>query len=155
MKLNIIAVGQRPPVWVSEAFVDYAKRFSAELNVRLTEIPLRKRTSTADINRLMHQEGTDMLKHIASNSLAIALDVQGQSWSTPVLVTQLNAWMQQGRDVNFVIGGPEGLAPACLDRADKRWSLSALTLPHMLVRVILIETLYRAWSVVKGFPYHR
>ena len=95
MKLNIIAVGQRPPVWVSEAFVDYAKRFSAELNVRLTEIPLRKRTSTADINRLMHQEGADMLKHIASNSLAIALDVQGQSWSTPVLVTQLNAWMQQ------------------------------------------------------------
>ena len=96
-----------------------------------------------------------MLLAVPDGATVIALDVRGKTWSTEVLVTRLQEWLQAGRDIALLVGGPDGLADECLSRADLRWSLSALTLPHALVRVLLAEQLYRAWSVIQGHPYHR
>ena len=96
-----------------------------------------------------------MLARIGSGHWVIALDVKGRSWSTPKLAQQLAAWQMDGRDVDLLVGGPDGLGEACRKRADQSWSLSALTLPHPLVRVLLVEQLYRAWSINQGHPYHR
>lgn len=96
-----------------------------------------------------------MLAAVPRDCHVIALDVTGQAWNTEVLAGRLQGWLGAGRDVALLVGGPDGLAPACLARADTRWSLSPLTLPHALVRVVLAEQLYRAWTLVSGHPYHR
>ena len=96
-----------------------------------------------------------MLAAVPPGATVIALDVRGKAWCTEGLATRLQEWLQGGRDIALLVGGPDGLADACLQRADLRWSLSALTLPHALVRVLLAEQLYRAWTVIKGHPYHR
>ena len=155
MKLIIVSVGTRMPRWVDEGFREYAKRLSAELKVELVEISSGHRGKGADPARAVRDEGARMLKALPDGCRVVALDVGGDAWSTEELAGRLDTWMGEGRDLAFLVGGPEGLAEACLERADLRWSLSALTLPHPLVRVVVAEQFYRAWSLLRNHPYHR
>ena len=155
MHIHLIAIGQRMDAWVNQGFQEFAKRMPPECSLQLKEIAAGKRGKNADIPRILQQEGERMLAAIPAGARVIALDVEGKQWSTPQLAQQLEHWLPSGQDVALLVGGPEGLAAQCLERAQQRWSLSALTLPHPLVRVVLAEQLYRAWSLHKGHPYHR
>ncbi len=154
MKFRLLAVGQRPPDWVVAGFTDYARRLPREMTLQLTEIPVAPRKNLP-VDRARRQEGERMLEQLSARDWVIALDVGGAAWTTERLAEKLNDWQMQGRDVAFLIGGPDGLDAACLGRADERLSLSALTFPHGLVRVMLAEQLYRAWTLRSGHPYHR
>jgi len=154
LKLHIVAVGQRQAPWVGEGFADYARRLPRELPLKLTEIPVAPRKQLA-VDRARRQEGERMLQVCADRDWVVALDVAGRTVDTAGLAERLRQWQMQGRDVVFLIGGPDGLDPLCLQRADERVSLSALTFPHGLVRVMLAEQLYRAWTLHTGHPYHR
>ncbi|WP_415176900.1 23S rRNA (pseudouridine(1915)-N(3))-methyltransferase RlmH [Porticoccus sp.] len=155
MRLRILAIGTKMPDWVEAGCNEYLKRLPPELRIEVVELPLGKRGKGADIQRAILREGEAMLKAIGERDQVIALEVQGKSWSTGDLAVNLQHWQGSGDNVSLLVGGPDGLAPACLARADSRWSLSPLTLPHPLVRVLLAEQLYRAWSINAGHPYHR
>lgn len=155
MKIHLIAVGEKMPRWVQEGYREYSKRLPNECELRLTEIPMGHRGKNADIARLIRAEGERMLAAIPSSSRVIALDVRGKAWSTETLSGQLDSWMGGGDDVALLVGGPEGLSTQCQARAQLKWSLSPLTLPHPLVRVVVAEQLYRAWSILRNHPYHR
>lgn len=155
MIVHLLAVGTRMPQWVEQGYREYAGRMPPECALRLTEIPAGKRTKGADLKRLQRQEGERLLAAIPNGARVIALEVHGRSVDTPALSRQLADWLQDGRDVALLVGGPEGLDEACRARADQAWSLSALTLPHPLVRIVVAEQMYRAWSLLQGHPYHR
>lgn len=154
MKVRLLAVGQKMPAWVEAGYQEYAGRMPPECRLELVEIPLAQRGKSQPVERAMRQEGERMLGAL-SNEMLIALDVRGKAWSTEQLAERLAEWMQGGRDVALVVGGPDGLSEDVLARAEQRWSLSPLTLPHPLVRVVVAEQLYRAMSILKGHPYHR
>jgi 23S rRNA (pseudouridine1915-N3)-methyltransferase len=143
------------PRWVEDGYGEYAKRMPPECSLRLLEIAPGRRGKGMDPRRAVASEGAHMLRALPEGVLVIALDVQGKSWSTERLSARLGGWLADGRDLALLVGGPEGLARECLDRAETRWSLSPLTFPHPLVRVILAEQLYRACSLLKRHPYHR
>ena len=155
MNIHLIAVGDKMPRWVQDGYQDYARRMPPECGLLLREISARHRGKNADIPRITRDEGKQMLAAIPKTSRVIALEVNGRGWNTEQLATQLENWMADGRDVALLVGGPEGLAPECRKRADQLWSLSPLTLPHPLVRVVVAEQLYRAWSILRNHPYHR
>ncbi len=155
MKIQLIAVGTKMPKWVEDGFNEYKRRFPYDMPLELTEIPAGKRGKNADINRILHKEGEAMLASIPKGNRIVTLDIPGKQWDTKQLAHQLENWKSDGRDVSILIGGPEGLDPACKAVADQSWSLSPLTLPHPLVRVIMAESLYRAWSITTNHPYHR
>lgn len=155
MRLRLICVGQKMPDWVNQGFSEYARRMPPELAVELTEITMAHRGKNPDIARLMKREGEAILGSLSDRDRVIALEVGGHSWSTEKLAGQLENWQQDGQDVCFLVGGPDGLDRACRQRADQLWSLSDLTLPHPLVRILLAEQLYRAWTVTRNHPYHR
>ena len=155
MRIQIVAVGNKMPSWVSEGCKEYLRRFPTDLAVSIVEIPPGKRGKNADIPRILQKEGELMLKAVGKGHRIVTLEVTGKSWTTPQLAQQLTEWQYDGRDVSLLVGGPEGLAPECTAASQQRWSLSALTLPHPMVRVILAESLYRAWSVMQNHPYHR
>lgn len=155
MQIHLIAIGQRMPAWVNQGVDEFVKRMPPECRIQVVEIPASKRTKASDLNRLMHQEGEKMLAAIPKGAQVVAMDLKGKSWSTEELSQQLDGWLQGGRNVAMLIGGPEGLAPACLEKADLHLSLSKMTLPHPLVRIMLVEQLYRAVSVLKHHPYHK
>lgn len=155
MNIHLIAVGEKMPGWVQDGFGEYAKRLPAECAVKLVEIAPGRRGKNADIARAMRDEGERMLAAIPKGARVIALEVGGRAWSTEQLADQLQGWLAGGQDIALLVGGPEGLAEECRARADQQWSLSPLTLPHPLVRVLLAEQLYRAWSILRGHPYHR
>lgn len=155
MKIRLIAVGTRMPAWVETAYADYASRLPRELRLELVEIPVATRGKNPDIARLRQLEGERMLKSVSERARVIALDERGQGWSSEDLAQGLARWQQDGLDVDLLVGGPDGLADQCLQRAESRWSLSPLTLPHALVRVLLAEQIYRAWSLLANHPYHR
>lgn len=155
MKLRLICVGQKMPDWVSTGYNDYARRMPPELPLELTEIAMAHRGKNPDIPRLMQRESDAILASVAPRDRVIALEVGGRPWSTEKLASHLESWQQDGQDVCFLVGGPDGLADACRQRADQQWSLSPLTLPHLLVRIVLAEQLYRAWSITRNHPYHR
>ncbi|WP_152206081.1 23S rRNA (pseudouridine(1915)-N(3))-methyltransferase RlmH [Marinobacter changyiensis] len=155
MRLRLICVGQKMPDWVTQGFNDYAKRMPPELAVELSEIALAHRGKNADIARMVQREGELVLAATGKGDRLIALEVGGKPWSTEQLAKQLESWQQNGRDVSFMIGGPDGLSDQCRAQADQMWSLSPLTLPHPLVRIVLAEQLYRAWSITRNHPYHR
>jgi 23S rRNA (pseudouridine1915-N3)-methyltransferase len=154
VKLRIVAVGQRPPQWVAAGFAEYARRLPRELAIELVEIPVASRKAQP-VARARREEGARMLEHAATRDWVVALDVSGATTTTEKLATKLSDWQREGRDIAFLIGGPDGLDAACIERADERLSLSALTFPHGLVRVMLVEQLYRAWTLHSGHPYHR
>lgn len=155
MRLHLVSVGNKMPHWVSDGYLEYAKRLPDECSLHLVEILPSRRYKGSDINRITKDEGERQISAIPKGARIIALDVKGKSWSTEYLSSLLSEWMQDGRDVAFLIGGPDGLSDQCLTVADQRWSLSALTFPHPLVRVILAEQIYRAWSLLRNHPYHR
>ncbi len=155
MQISLIAIGQKMPGWVNQGFNEYSKRMPPECQVKLVEIPLAKRSKNSDISRLIDKEGEQMLSAIKKDSLVVAMEVTGKAWTTPQLAERMADWMQSGRDIALLVGGPEGLAPACQKRAEQHWSLSRLTLPHPLVRIVIAEQLYRAISILKNHPYHK
>lgn len=154
MRLRLIAAGTRLPGWIGEGFRAYAARLPRECRLDLVEIPLGRRTKSADPARAVREEGRRMLA-AAEGAARVCLDVRGRAVDTPALARRLQGWMADGRDVAMLVGGPDGLDPACLEGADWRWSLSPLTLPHGLVRILVAEQVYRAWSILAGHPYHR
>ena len=155
MRIQLVCVGNRMPAWVTEGYEEYAKRMPRECELRLREIAPGQRGKNADIARAIAEEGQKMQAAIGPSDRVVALDLSGKEWSTPQLAESLARWLADGRNVSLLVGGPDGLAPPCLDRACERWRLSALTFPHPLVRIILAEQLYRAWSILHNHPYHR
>lgn len=155
MNIHLIALGSRMPDWVRQGFHEYAKRMSGECRVRLVEVAIRKRTNGHDISQANRIEGEQMLKAIPAGVHVVALDVEGRQWSTEQLAEVLAKWMAMGKDIALLIGGPEGLAPECRAAAKETWGLSKLTFPHPLVRIIVVEQLYRAWTLLRNHPYHR
>ena len=155
MKIQLVAVGTRMPDWVITGFKEYQRRFPRNMELELVEIPAGKRGKNADIARILHKEGEMMLAGIPKGNKIVSLDLSGKTWTTTQLATQLSRWQLNGQDISLLIGGPEGLAPSCKQAASQSWCLSSLTLPHPLVRVIVAESLYRAWSVNTNHPYHR
>lgn len=155
MRLRILAVGPRMPAWVDEGYSEYAKRFPPELKIEMAPLPLGQRSKNQPPQKAIAQEGEAMLRAISPGEGVIALDVKGKPWSTETLAVKLREWQESGKNYSLLIGGPDGLAPECLRRAEQSWSLSPLTLPHPLVRILLIEQLYRAWTLNAGHPYHR
>jgi len=155
MRLVVAAVGQRMPAWVQDAWQEYARRFPRGLALELRELPLLKRSRNADITAIREKEAKALLAAVPAGARVIALDERGKQWSTVDLARQMESWMLEGIDTGFLIGGPDGLPGSCLDQAHNHWSLGRLTLPHPLVRVILAEQLYRAWSITQNHPYHR
>lgn len=155
MRIRIIAVGTKMPDWVEQGYNEYAKRMPREVSVEMVELPLAIRSKNSDIAKAMEKEGEAMLASIGKGEQVIALDVKGKSWSTEQLAEQLAGWKMSGTNYCLLIGGPDGLAPAALALAAVKWSLSPLTLPHPLVRILVIEQLYRACSILQNHPYHK
>ncbi len=155
MRIRLLAVGTRMPAWVETAISDYGRRLGSGVRLVIEELALGKRGSSAGPARAVMDEGRRMMLAIHPDEYVVALEVSGRSFSTEELSKWLGQRLQEGRDVTFLIGGPDGLAADCRKRGNLHWSLSALTLPHALVRVVVVEQLYRALSILKGHPYHR
>jgi 23S rRNA (pseudouridine1915-N3)-methyltransferase len=155
MKIRLLTITHKLPAWIQTGYQEYAKRLPPAYALELIEIPAEKRTANANLKQLTEREGEKMLALIKSQHRIIALDVQGELWSTEQLADKLARWSQDGRPIDLLVGGPEGLAPACLQRAETKWSLSPLTFPHLLVKLIVAEQMYRAWTILQGHPYHR
>lgn len=155
MKIKLLAVGTRMPSWVTEGYNEYAKRLPHDMALELIEVPLGARGKNADIQRAMQKEGEVILSQIDKKDHVIALEVKGQNWTTEKLAQNMSRWQMDGLTVALLVGGPDGLNDSCRARANQLWSLSALTLPHPIVRVLLAEQIYRAWTVTQNHPYHR
>jgi 23S rRNA (pseudouridine1915-N3)-methyltransferase len=155
MRFTVLAVGGKMPAWVNQGVAEYQKRLPRELQLEWREIPLARRGKDSKAEQLCAREGEQLIKSIPRGDRVIALDVEGKALSTPQLAKRLRDWQMSGDNVSLLIGGPDGLSSEVLQRADERWSLSDLTLPHPLVRVLLSEQLYRAWTITVNHPYHR
>lgn len=155
MKLRLLAVGTKMPAWVQQGFNEYAKRLPADCALELVEISAGHRTKSTNAAQAMKQEADALRKALKPQDHVVALDVTGQSWSTERLAENLSDWRMSGQNIAFLIGGPDGLTSEILSLAKQRWSLSKLTFPHPLVRVIMAEQLYRAWTLLQGHPYHK
>jgi 23S rRNA (pseudouridine1915-N3)-methyltransferase len=155
MKCRLIAAGTRLPDWVNSGFHEYQKRLRAPLVLELQEIPVATRRIGENPDRAVRREGTDMLAALGKDDYVVALEIAAKTMNTEQLSTWLAERMRDGRSLALLIGGPDGLSPQCRERADLGWSLSPLTLPHGLVRVVVAEQLYRAMSLLAGHPYHR
>lgn len=150
MRIRLVSVGTRAPRWVQEGYAEYARRMPRPCRLELVEVP----PARGETGRKA-REGRRLLEKVGKGDLIVALDPGGTQWSTEQLARRLARWMQDGRDLSLLIGGAEGLACACLERAPVHWSLSPLTFPHLLVRILVAEQLYRACSWLQGHPYHR
>ncbi len=155
MKIRLLAIGNKMPDWIKIGCADYLKRFPRTCSVELVEIPMPKRHKATHITKLISQESDALLAAQHPRHQLIALDSQGSLYSTKQLAQQWHTWETKGQSIDMMIGGPDGLSTACLQAANQHWSLGPLTLPHPLVRVILLEQLYRAMSIVHHHPYHR
>lgn len=157
MKISIVAVGRRPPAWAQAGFEEYAKRLPPHLRPDAVMVENRSRSSRnrpEDIARAAVKDGESLLQ-AAGKAFVIALDRPGRHISTEQFADSLSQWQMLGRDVAFLIGGADGLSPAVIERADQVWSLSNMVFAHHLARLVLVEQLYRAWSITQGSPYHR
>lgn len=155
MEITLLAVGKGAPGWVDEGFAEYQRRMPPHCRLRLKEIPPARRGRRQPLSAVLAEEGKRQRDAMNRDARLIALDERGEAWDTRTLSTKLAAWMGEGRDLDLVIGGADGLSPENLALAESSWSLSPLTLPHALVRVIVAEQLYRAWTILNGHPYHR
>lgn len=155
MKCRLIAAGTRLPEWVNSGFCEYQKRLRTPLVLELHEIPVVTRRAGENPQRAILKEGAAMLAALGKDDYVVALEITAKTMSTEQLSTWLAERMREGRPLALLIGGPDGLSPQCRDRADQSWSLSPLTLPHALVRVVVAEQLYRAMTLLAGHPYHR
>ncbi|MEX3841361.1 MULTISPECIES: 23S rRNA (pseudouridine(1915)-N(3))-methyltransferase RlmH [Paraburkholderia] len=155
MKLHIVAVGHKMPDWIAAGFEEYTKRMPPELRIELREVKPEQRSSGRSAESVMAAERTRIEAALPKNARIVALDEHGRDWTTMQLAKTLPLWQQDGRDVAFLIGGADGLDPELKSRADTLLRLSSLTLPHAMVRVLLAEQLYRAWTITQNHPYHR
>jgi len=155
MQINLISVGNRMPSWVQQGYEEYAKRLPRECELLLKEIAPGKRGKNNDIARIVKDEGERMLAAIPNSAHIVALDIPGKPWTTPDLAKAMERWFAGGQPIALLIGGPDGLAESAKQRTQEFWSLSNLTFPHPLVRIIVAEQLYRAWSLINHHPYHR
>lgn len=155
MQIQVITIGNKMPAWVQAGYDEYAKRLPRECELVLKEIPPSKRGKQSDSARIIKEEGDKMIASIAKDAHVVTLDVPGKCWSTPELSAALKRWLESGRNVALLVGGPEGLSEDTKRLARESWSLSNLTFPHPLVRVIVAEQIYRAWSILNNHPYHR
>lgn len=155
MRIHLLAAGTRLPSWINVGFNEYAERLPPECRLQLKEIPLSTKRRGGNVVKAVAEEGARMLAATPAGVCLIALDVRGRGLDSEALAKQLDHWLQGGRDLALIIGGPDGLAVECVKRSEFSWSLSPLTLPHGLVRVVVAEQLYRAWTILKGHPYHR
>lgn len=156
MRIHLLAIGTKMPDWVEQGFQEYRKRLPSDMRLELEAIPLPKR-SRGDTAALVRAEGEAMEKRLEKYPGAhrVALEVTGRALGTPQLSEKLGTLKDLGQDLVILVGGPDGLCPRVSAAAHERWSLSALTLPHPLVRVLLAEQLYRGWTLLTGHPYHR
>ena len=155
MRIQIIAMGDRMPGWVQQAYNEYIKRIGAGLTIELVEISPEKRGKSSDMQRIMTKEAERMRQSIPKGNYVVALDKEGKSWSTEMLAGKISTWQEQGHNISILIGGPEGMTQELLSEANERVSLSAMTFPHPVVRIILAEQLYRAYSILNNHPYHK
>jgi len=158
VKIHLIAIGGKMPAWVQAGYGEYIKRLPRELAPLLTELPLANRSKNNNTQALKALEGEHILKayeQLPGNTRLLALDLGGTKISTEKLAKKMANWQMEGVNPCLVIGGPDGLAPTVLQQANERWSLSELTLPHPLVRVLIAEQLYRAWTILQNHPYHK
>jgi len=153
--IRLIAIGDRQPSWVDSAFAEYAGRLPRQWQFRLQEIATARRNKGAVKNAAKEVEGAKILAQTKAAELVIVLDERGRQLSSRELAGKIDGWQTVGQDIVFVIGGPDGVAADVLQRANLTWSLSKLTLPHGLARVLFAEQIYRAWSLLSGHPYHR
>ncbi len=155
MKIHLISVGTKMPDWVEAGVAEYRKRLPRDFELLITEIPLAPRGKGADISKAKVKEGEACLRAVGKGDFLVALDVQGKVLGTEQLAEQFRVLRDGARNVSLLVGGPDGLSVECLAAADSRWSLSPLTFPHPIVRIILAEQVYRAWSILANHPYHR
>ena len=155
MKCRLIAAGTRLPDWINTGFREYQKRLRTPIELELHEIALASRRSGEKPQRAIAREGADMLAALTAKDYVVVLEIDAKAKNTEQLSRWLAERMRDGRPLALLIGGPDGLSPACRERAEESWSLSPLTLPHALVRVLVAEQLYRASSLLAGHPYHR
>lgn len=155
MQCNILAIGQKMPPWCIQACQEYTKRLQHLLPTTLTPLAAAERAASRSVAQYKADEGKKILAKIAPSDWVVALEVTGKSWSTETLAEQVQQWRESHQKTCLVIGGPDGLDPAVLQRAQVKWSLSPLTLPHAFVRVLVLEQLYRAMTILSDHPYHR
>ena len=155
MQIELIAAGTREPTWVTEGYKEYQKRLPKEWQLVLSEIPVAHRSKSQSVEKLKEEEGKKMLERVKSGGIVIAMDSRGSDWTTEKLAVRFTDWLQNANQVQLMVGGPDGLSKGCLQRADLTWSLSRLTFPHFMVRLLLAEQIYRAWSVINHHPYHK
>jgi 23S rRNA (pseudouridine1915-N3)-methyltransferase len=160
LRLLLINASNRQPEWVNAGYAEYADRLCGRCTLGLKTIPLAKRTASTSVGRALVEraradEGERMTGAIPDGAHVVALVENGKPWSTKELAAKLERWSERGAPVAFLVGGPDGLGENAIARANDRWSLSPLTLPHGLVRIVAAEALYRAWSVLQNHPYHR
>jgi len=153
--IRLLAVGDRQPAWVNDAYKSYAERFPREWKFRLDTIPTVRRGKNDKSRQAMEAEGEQVIARLRDAEQLVLLDERGKPLSSEGLASKLADWQRDGRDLCLLIGGPDGVSDACRRRADFTWSLSSMTLPHGLARVLVAEQLYRAWSMHSGHPYHR
>jgi 23S rRNA (pseudouridine1915-N3)-methyltransferase len=155
MKIRLLTVGHKQPAWVQQGCAEYEKRLPREWGFQLVEIKPEARTSGAGTEKVQAAEGKRLRAAIPKGAWVVALDERGEAWTTTVLAERLQRWLQQGRDVALLVGGADGLDPTLRAEANQRVALSAMTLPHGLVRIVVVEQLYRAASLLQGHPYHK
>ena len=155
MKINIISVSKKPAAWITEGVNEYIKRLSSDITIRLIDITPARRQKSANANIYKIKEADNILAAIPKHNIVIALDETGRQHNTVKLSENLSLWTEQKQDLVFIIGGADGLASVVLERANEVWSLSNYTLPHAFARILLLEQLYRAWSILNNHPYHR
>jgi 23S rRNA (pseudouridine1915-N3)-methyltransferase len=155
MQIHLISVGNRMPGWVQQGYEEYAKRLPRECELILKEIAPDKRGKNSDIARIIKNEGERMAAAIPQSTHVVTLDIPGKPWTTAELAQAMKRWLESGQNVALLIGGPEGLSDSAKQLARESWSLSKLTFPHPLVRILVAEQLYRAWSLLNNHPYHR
>jgi len=155
VRIYVLAVGDKSPAWVEEGVAEYLSRMPHECKVKLLTVSATKRAKNTSILQAQEREQALLLKNTPNNSFRVALDEHGKAWTTTALASKLETWMQNTPIVTLYIGGPDGFTVDFLNQVDLVLSLSSLTMPHMLVRLVLVEQLYRAWTVIQGHPYHR
>ena len=155
MRIHLIAIGLRRAGWQRDGYLQYARRMPPELALELHEIAPSKRTRRMPAERGLDDEARRLLAAVPGGARVVALDEHGAAWTTRELADRIERWMQDGRALALLVGGADGLAPACIDAAEHRWSLSSLTLPHGLARIVVAEQLYRASTILRRHPYHR
>ncbi len=155
LRIELLTVGTRAPGWVTDGFNEYQKRLPRDWQLGLTEIQVAKRRKGESLEKLRNMEGDKILASVKNNSRLVSLDRSGSKWNTEMLARKLDDWQLDYGQIQLMVGGPDGLSDTCLARADESWSLSELTFPHFIVRILIAEQIYRAWSILNSHPYHK